>query len=722
MADPQDQVKKEEGNEDGDEEEEQDETGYKAVKDAVLFAIDVSASMLQRPSPSQSSDSPVDASSTKPGDRDSATSAALKCAYSLMQQRIISNPNDMLGILLFGTEKSKFKDPERGRAGGNDGDGDANATAGNAQQMDTTSEYPHCFLLSDLDVPAAADVKRLRSMISDEEDDDEDSEAKSLLVPSTEPASMPNVLFCANQIFTTRASNFASRRLFLVTDNDNPHPSDKTLQQSSIIRAKDLYDLGVTIELFPISQPDHDFDTSKFYDDIVYRAPADPEAPAPLIKATKPAHSSSKTGGISLLTSLLTSIHSKSTPKRALFSNLPLELSPSLSISVKGYIIFKRQEPKRSCYVWLNGETPELAVGSTTRRAPEDENRRVEKQEVRKAFRFGGESVTFTPEELASLRNFGDPVIRILGFKPVSLLPLWATVRPSTFVYPSEEGYVGSTRTFSALQQTLLQKQKFALTWFIPRKNAAPTLAALLPGAEKVGETQGEQLQPPGLWISPLPFADDIRANPDISSEQKSIRPPDVLMDKLRLVVQQLHLPKGVYDPDRYPNPALQWHYRILQALALDEDLPDKPEDRTVPRHRQIHKRTGDLVVDWGESLQECYKQWQLENGASYSAPGKSGAGTKRGAGTSGASAFPPIAKKVKSETPDPSTAAGARRGSAASGTADAPTDSEVQSRINKGTLAKMNMAELKAWLKTKGLPVAGRKDDLVGRVGDWFG
>ena len=35
---------------------------------------------------------------------------------------------------------------------------------------------------------------------------------------------------------------------------------------------------------------------------------------------------------------------------------------------------------------------------------------------------------------------------------------------------------------------------------------------------------------------------------------------------------------------------ALQWHYRILQALALDEDLPEKPEDKTIPKYRQIDK------------------------------------------------------------------------------------------------------------------------------------
>ena len=202
---------------------------YKSARDAVLFVIEVSASMLTAPPPTDA----------KKQERDTPTLAALKCAYSLMQQRIISNPNDMMGVLLYGTEKTKLQDEEEPRVG---------------------VAYPNCYLLTDLDIPAADDVKALKSLVEDEE------ESKKLLVPSKEPVSMANVLFCANQIFTTKAPNFTSRRLFVVTDNDDPHANDKALKSSAAVRAKDLYDLGVIIELFPISNPDHDFDRSKFYD------------------------------------------------------------------------------------------------------------------------------------------------------------------------------------------------------------------------------------------------------------------------------------------------------------------------------------------------------------------------------------------------------------------------------------------------------------------------
>jgi hypothetical protein len=204
--------------------------GYRVDKDAVLFAIDVSDSMLTLPP----------ASNSKKADRDSATLAALKTAYQLMQQRIISNPNDMMGVLLFGTESSRMIDDE----------GDDNKSMA----------YPHCYLLVDLDIPAAEDVKLLRDLVEDED------ECSKLLVPSAEPVSFANVLFCANQIFTTKAANFNSRRLFIVTDNDNPHPSEKSTLSAAAVRAKDLYDLGVIIELFPIAQSGKEFDRTRFYD------------------------------------------------------------------------------------------------------------------------------------------------------------------------------------------------------------------------------------------------------------------------------------------------------------------------------------------------------------------------------------------------------------------------------------------------------------------------
>ena len=499
-----------------DDEEEVDETGYKTVKDAVLFAIEVNKSMLKVPS----------STSSKKSDYSSPLLAALKCAYHLMQQRIIASPKDLMGILLYGTELSKFYDEDEDLKGGH--------------------SFPHCYLFMDLDVPEADDVKALKGMV-----EVEDPESNRLFRTANEPISMYNVLFCANQVFQAKAANFTSRRLFIITDNDDPHATSKDIRAQATVRAKDLYDLGVTIELFPISTVERAFDTKLFWDDIVYKSsPSDPEAiiynPPSLVDVDGSKLVSGGGDGISLLQSLLSNIQSKVAPKRALFSSLPLELGPDFKISVKGYLLYKHQKPARSSYIYLGDEKPAIVTGFTEQVAAQDEHdsKPVEKAEILKAYTFGGEKITFKADEIAGLRKWGDPVIRVLGFKPMSKLPMWAMIKNSTFLYPSEEDFVGSTRVYSAMHHKLCKDKLFALTWFVPRKNATPVLAAMVPTLSAKSEEKSNPAAvsatgaPQGLHLIPLPFADDVRQNPP-STHDAPVRAPDELVDAMRPIVRK---------------------------------------------------------------------------------------------------------------------------------------------------------------------------------------
>jgi ATP-dependent DNA helicase 2 subunit 1 len=325
----------------------------------------------------------------------------------------------------------------------------------------------------------------------------------------------------------------------------------------------------------------------------------------------------------------------------------------------------------------------------------EDTARSVEKAEIRKAFKFGGETVSFTEDEMAKIRNFGDPVLRIVGFKPMEVLPIWANLKHNTFIYPSEEEYVGSTRVFSALQQKLLKDNLFGLAWFIPRRNAVPTLAAVYAGAEKRTD-EGEQVMPPGLWVKLLPFADDVREPP----ETHSIKAPDELIDSMRVIVQQLQLPKAVYDPTKYPNPSLQWFYKILQALALEEDLPESPEDKTQPRWRQIHNRAGKYVVDFGEVLDRQFAMWQQANQANIHPTANGGAKRSQAASSGGT-------KRVKKENEDDDD--------------DALTEDDVRRAYKNNVVKKFKNDQLKKFLVSKGLKGTGKKDDLVSAVESYF-
>lgn len=366
-----------------------------------------------------------------------------------------------------------------------------------------------------------------------------------------------------------------------------------------------------------------------------------------------------------------------------------MEIGPGFKISVNGYLLLKRQEPARNCYVWLGGETPQIAKGFTTQMA-DDTAQTVEKPDIRKAYKFGGEQISFTTEEQQALRSFGDPVIRIIGFKPLSVLPFWANIKHPSFIYPSEEDYIGSTRVFSALQQKLLKSQKLALVWFIPRKNASPVLAAMIAGEEKVDEN-GVQKVPPGMWIVPLPFADDVRQNP----ESKPVKAPDELVDKMRQVIQQLQLPKGVYDPQKYPNPCefrandlkktanwiqhfngitvycklLPW-MRIFLMPKRTRHCPNTARliryDICLMINRKplmlTSQRAGEYVLEWAGELEAQIKKLGLNSNQTTL--------VKRGPKEEPENAGDPPAKRVKTESGD--------------------VDNEVKRSFEKGAIAKV--------------------------------
>ena len=420
----------------------------------------------------------------------------------------------------------------------------------------------------------------------------------------------------------------------------------------------------------------------------MYRAQElDPEAPAGLTDASKIASGD----GISLLQSLLTEINSRSSPRRALFT-VPFELGPGLRIGVKGYIIVKKQEHGKTCYVWLGGEKPQIATLSSTKIA-DDTARTVEKVEIRKAYKFGGDKVLFTPEELKDIRSFGDPIIRIIGFKPISMLPIWANCRTPMFVYPAEEDYVGSTRVFSALFQTLRKQEKMAICWCVTRRNAVPMLAALLPSVDS--EDDGNSPFSQGLWVIQLPFADDLRKNPDTTLVQA----PDAVIDGMRTVIEQLQLPKGTYDPQKYPNPALQWHYKVLQAVALDEDMPEQDKDKTLPAFRQIDKRAGPYVLEWGEILESEFQRYISKHGTTHKTASKRSAADK-----DSGSALPAKKAKVVDDS------------------ANGLDDSAMRQHFEKQTLSKLKVAELKEWLQSKGIKATGaKKQELVDMVEEHF-
>lgn len=59
----------------------------------------------------------------------------------------------------------------------------------------------------------------------------------------------------------------------------------------------------------------------------------------------------------------------------------------------------------------------------------------------------------------------------------------------------------------------MVREKKIAIAMFCPRAFVIPSFAALIPQVEERGP-EG-QTEPPGMYVIPLPYADDIREAPE---------------------------------------------------------------------------------------------------------------------------------------------------------------------------------------------------------------
>lgn len=108
--------------------------------------------------------------------------------------------------------------------------------------------------------------------------------------------------------------------------------------------------------------------------------------------------------------------------------------------------------------------------------------------------------------------------------------------------------------------------------------------------------------------------------------------------------------------------------------MALEEDLPEKPDDKTIPKYKQIDKvnplpfitippsnftqRAGSYTIAWGIELESQHQTWESTNRTST--------------------------KRVKEEeVPE-------RSKRAKSASADVISDADMQRHFDKGTMKKV--------------------------------
>ncbi|KAI0750167.1 ku70-like protein [Daedaleopsis nitida] len=640
-----------------EDEELQDSSLYEGKRDVILFAIDCSPSMLELYEDARYEDVQTCKLFT-----------SLEAAMQIQKKKVLVGPNDAVGIMLFNTTR-------RNESG----------TAGADIKKGTFVYQP----IATVDAPKVMELVKLL------DESRENPERLSETFPPMKDKRVPvgDVFTSCNWIMRDGAPKTATKRIFYITDEDNPHPgaASSRLITSARTTLIDLVQAGVTVEPFFISTEEKPFDPSLFYSSVLLATNLTDsddfgdDGEAPILPESI---------SIGRIEELLQQMRFHEVPKRALFS-VPFTLAPNFVIGVKGYGLITEQ--KRGAYRYFADLADRMeVVTSRTAYVDEEHEAEVEKPQILFGMDLGapsapadedgedtkeaevgvrsvplGSRVFYTADEVRSFRTIGlEPGIKLLGFKSRKELAFEDNIKHAFFIYPDEMTYAGSKRTFTALLRTMISKKKIAIVLALTRRNASPIFCAVLPQEEKVDESGWRE--PPGFHLIPLPFADDIRAAP----VEKAFRASDEVKDAARAWIDKLNVKNGSYPPDSYPNPALAYHNTQLEASAFREEFDeDSFEDLTEPKYDMIHKRAGQLMKAWKQALQED------ESANIVAAPI---AGTKRKADVS-------------------------------------VDEAEIRSKYEAGTLAKLRVDQLKDFCKSKGLPVAGRKAELIERVADWL-
>jgi ATP-dependent DNA helicase 2 subunit 1 len=227
----------------------------------------------------------------------------IRACQRFYQSKIISNDKDLSGIILYGTEKNK-----------------------------NSFDFNHIYILHELAQPSAERIIQLESLSNEKTS----KKTYNDLFGSTQSKgySLNEALWTCSNLFANSPQRLTIKRIFIFTCNDQPHAANLTLERQAKQRAKDLNDVGIQVEVFPIlTETKNKFDYKKFFQDVLMLSDDELEL----------RNNQASTGG---LNELLKLVYAKEHKKRA-YCTVPFSLGKGsdgkpLQLSVSVFNIVNR--------------------------------------------------------------------------------------------------------------------------------------------------------------------------------------------------------------------------------------------------------------------------------------------------------------------------------------------------------------------------------------------
>jgi len=166
--------------------------------------------------------------------------------------------------------------------------------------------------------------------------------------------------------------------------------------------------------------------------------------------------------------------------KRSLF-NVPFTLADGLVVGMNSYSCYSIKKVPGYRYLYYKTNEPVQIVSSHICEITGQEISPRNDKEVEYFYSCGGKRIIFTVSELLDIRKkFGASQMELLGFKNITCLSLYHNLSHSTFLFPTDNIYVGSTRIVSSMIQSMHKKGKYALVRLQARSGSTPSWKGMM--------------------------------------------------------------------------------------------------------------------------------------------------------------------------------------------------------------------------------------------------
>jgi ATP-dependent DNA helicase 2 subunit 1 len=286
---------------------------------------------------------------------------------------------------------------------------------------------------------------------------------------------------------------------------------------------------------------------------------------------------------------------------------------------------------------------------------------------------FGGERIPLTPTDVASIKAGSnahkEASLALVGFKPLSDIPITFILEKSYFCYPNDDAVKGSTDAFANLHASMRRKNVVLIGELLSRATTNSRLVALIPQAERK-DSEGDTVLAPGMIVVTLPFEDDVRAMEMDAGDTST----PALVEQAKGLLRALKLSDVEFGTD-FENICLKRFWTYIEEAALGTTLPPKDCCDTEIDDDRLREILGEHISGFLSELPDDEKEAR-------------GTGTTR-------------KRKVIAED---------------------ETGCDWVQLYTTDSLSECKVDELKNYLRSKGARVSGKKDDLVLRVSQSIG